>query len=294
MLKRKFDKTDLPWLLAQIEADPDDPNEYYKKVCPIYNSCGDYEASLAVSQARISRFPDRKGGYVTTLATVVALGEKQKAQALVQQILRIAPNYEYAKNILREFETRSLQGRINVSIKNKKWDDALEAMSTLIQIDPNDPRNHQQKITLLKDLGRQDDALKAIDILIQIQPNHPRNHQQRITLLKNLGRWDDAIAEIKNLIDLQLKLKEFDYLHINWRHLAALQCDVGDFNKALTAVDMAIRFSPNSDCKNRLKTFKQHIQDVRDTPHLSFAEEDNSATQPYGVDQNTGEEFVCD
>lgn len=84
-----------------------------------------------------------------------------------------------------------------------QFDDALEALSKAITIDPSDEGLFQAKITLLQSLNRTDEALAELDRLIEQQGVNRSLLLLKLSIVEDAGQIEPMILTLKALLEFE-------------------------------------------------------------------------------------------
>ena len=85
------------------------------------------------------------------------------------------------------------------------FDDALAAIETAVQLDPDSYRVHFNLGLILAELGRHDEALAAIETAVQLDPDSSMVQSNLGLILAELGRYDEALAAASRAIEIDPK-----------------------------------------------------------------------------------------
>ncbi|MBR3460284.1 MAG: tetratricopeptide repeat protein [Clostridia bacterium] len=155
---------------------------------------------------------------------------------------------------------------------NGEYESAREILQSLVEIEPNNAKFHNDLSYTLDELGRRDEALleskKAGELepdnveyrghildelghhdealierrkAVDIEPNNPRCHHDLGTTLYNLQRYDEALEEEQKAIELSPTNAKYHY----WR--GSMLMKIERYEEALFEAEKAIEFAPNND-----------------------------------------------
>ena len=117
---------------------------------------------------------------------------------------------------------------------NDEYEEALEAYTRSIELDPELTEAYRGRAGLLFGLGRYDEALIDVDKVLEWDPEDAALIAFRASILWYSGRLEDALAEMDRAIEV-----EPDNFGL-YNNRALMLSQNGEFERALADVDMAI------------------------------------------------------
>ena len=156
----------------------------------------------------------------------------------------------------------SLKNLINVHTKSGDYNGAIEALSELIQLDPNNPSYYYDRALLWKHNGDYESAVADLTRALELQPEHPRLLNELAWILSTCGA--DQIRNGRRSVELAQKAVE-----ITKRKnpqcldtLAAAYAETGQFDMAVKAQQQAISLLTNPEeieiLLTRLRLYVDH------------------------------------
>ncbi|MFC1564835.1 tetratricopeptide repeat protein [candidate division KSB1 bacterium] len=147
-------------------------------------------------------------------------------------------------------------------IQNKDLEKYIEKANIVIPLFKNNPVRQKGYITSLKNvyrqLGRYEEALEVVNRLLELDPDNKELADERIGLLKMTG-GSEAVKT-----DLEEKAKQYpDDLSYKWE-LVQIYEDESDHEKALTMLDqiLAIQKDDTDVLERKLRIYWDQMQDV--------------------------------
>lgn len=119
-----------------------------------------------------------------------------------------------------------------------RHEEAINAFSQAIKLDPNDCDTHFAKANALSEVDRRDDALSSLHCTIQLNPTHSKAHSICGLILSQQGLVDEARKSYQTALDLDPQ--DFQ----TWSNLGAALHSANKREEALIAYDKAISINP--------------------------------------------------
>jgi len=119
-----------------------------------------------------------------------------------------------------------------------EFEEAIEEFDKAIELDPNNPKYHNNKGNALYDLHNYQEAIEEFDKAIELDPNNPNYHNNKGNALLKLGRYEEAIEEF----DKAIELKPNNPSYHNNKGIA--QDDLHNYQEAIEEYDKAIELKP--------------------------------------------------
>jgi len=154
-------------------------------------------------------------------------GQREEAEKLYREILRIDPEHPDALHLL---------GAIGNETGDQEM--AVEYIRRAIALRPDIAEFHNSLGNALQAQGRLDEAVAAYRQALQLKPEYATAHSNLGTALKAQGRLDEAIASYRRALELQPQ-----YAAALCNLGGALQAK-GQLDEAVTACRQALAISP--------------------------------------------------
>jgi len=158
------------------------------------------------------------------------LGENEKAEAELRQVLAINPNIGEAQLQLAK-----------VLVAQKKYPEA-EALFARFQ---NDPRAFIDYIALKILEGHQDEAIQILKQRLSAQPNNQTLRFALGNVQARAGRYDDAISNFRKILSDNPNMNPAAKAEL-YTGIGGVQYQKGDLNAALASLTEASNLAPNS------------------------------------------------
>jgi tetratricopeptide (TPR) repeat protein len=123
--------------------------------------------------------------------------------------------------------------------QNKQYDNALELLYRVLEIDISNVYAYNNLGNVLKELNRLDEALANYDKAIAITSDYAEAYNNRGTVLKELNRLDEALANYDKAIEFK---SDYAEAYIN---RGTVLKKVNRLDEALANCDKAIEFKPD-------------------------------------------------
>lgn len=132
-------------------------------------------------------------------------GEFANAVKHLQQALRSDPdNSKYMKEIKRIRALESQKESANASFKAGKWNEAIEAYSSCLEIDPDNKafnaKLHCNRATALSKMNKHDEAIRDCDKALYYDPSYAKASLRKAACLRAIGGVEE----------LEQALREYD------------------------------------------------------------------------------------
>ncbi|NTW52808.1 MAG: tetratricopeptide repeat protein [Chlorobiaceae bacterium] len=187
-------------------------------------------------------------------------GEIEQAQALYQEVLRVAPDHAQAMHLSGVIASRSgdhlkavrLIGRAiatcpdnaafhfnlgNAYNRLKKFDAALASYDQAISINPDYSKAFTNRGIVLNELKRFDAALESYGKAISIKPDNQEAYSNRGVLLRELRHFDAALENFDKALSINPDFAEaFTNRGILFKELNQLDAALDSFDKAITII----------------------------------------------------------
>lgn len=137
----------------------------------------------------------------------------------------------------REAQLLYLLGTAEAQLGN--YAEAIQLLTSALQINPNIPSAYNSLGIALKEVGRLQDALQAYDRALNFSPGHPEVLNNRGVVLRELKRAPEAIASHEQAIRLR---PDFVEAHNN---LGIAHYDLKQYERAVQCYEHAIRLRPD-------------------------------------------------
>ena len=124
--------------------------------------------------------------------------------------------------------------------RNRRWEQAAELFSQLIDIDPDSPQSYRRLGDAYFRLGRWEDAEASYHSAVRLDSNDPLTFLHLGEVLAQQDRCEEAVEAFRRSISLHAG---------NWRshqQLGDALCRVGLFADAATAYEQALGLSPDN------------------------------------------------
>jgi len=95
------------------------------------------------------------------------------------------------------------KNRGNTLFKEGRHNEAIQAYSEAIRLDPNDYAFYTNRATCYSSLNKHQEALADADRAVQLKEDWMKGHYRRGVALAALGRWEDAIAPLRRALQLE-------------------------------------------------------------------------------------------
>lgn len=141
---------------------------------------------LATSEAQQAR------PHLIAAAAFKGMGRYADAGRATDMALTLAPD-----------DSRALNGKAGILLKQRRYADVLPLVERVIQIEPTNVDALLNLGVALQGLGRSLEALAAFDRLLAIKPNHASALMNRSSVLVALGRFEEALEAADAALNAQ-------------------------------------------------------------------------------------------
>src|SRR5581483_8233441 len=124
-------------------------------------------------------------------------------------------------------------------LANKQYEEALEVLSSAIQLTPNNSSLHSNMGYILIKLRRFYEALDILNTAIRLDPNNSHAFVNQGAALNGLGKFPEALEAFSHAIQLNPNNGNI------YRNIGYTLVRLEKFQEALDAFNHAIRFDPN-------------------------------------------------
>ncbi len=194
----------------------------------LYTQKGDFSKSLQLADDVLRTESNNLTAHLLRSSALIGLGERDKAKAELDTILKAQPNLADAKFQL---------GLVNYGEKNFKEADAIfREMETS---NPNDNRGLMGVLETQVAQKQYDLAIVAVENQLKRDPNRQDFRLALANVQVRAERYDDAIANFKQLVDKNNKSSD---LQIKLGETYRLK---GDLNAAIDSFRKANQLAPN-------------------------------------------------
>lgn len=175
----------------------------------IYAQQGELEKAVAENMEVVKKSPKDLNGHKNLALLYNQLGEREKALAEARRAWELAPEdqkpgleelinrlggkVESSSRTTSELQTYLTQGQ--KYLKEKKWTEAIEVYSKVLQLDPNSVQAHSALGYIYAKQGELEKAVRENLIVVQIAPQDYNSHKNLALLYNQLGQLSEALAE---------------------------------------------------------------------------------------------------
>jgi tetratricopeptide (TPR) repeat protein len=203
--------------------------EYHLQLGDALGNSGKCNLALAVYEEALGRAPKSEPALVALATCLAALGQYPRAEATLNQAVKLAPN------------DAALWVQLGLAeLAQAKTSDALAGFEKARQADPEMVEPYNLLGAILFESG---DAIGAEPILrdgIRVQPNFAPIHNNLGNLLSETGRFEEA------KVHFEAALRDQDhYLGARYNYALALK-RVGRLDEAQAQIEAILRANPNS------------------------------------------------
>ena len=190
----------------------------------------DYNQALVIN-------PNFPRGYIGRAYILYERGEKEQALDNLEKALAINPNSVVAL---------ILKGEILAYQTNPDWPGAIEAYSTALAVNPNDPDVLNNRCSAYVATQQLDLALADCDRGLQIQPNDASIYLTRGNIRLNKNNFEDAVQDYSRAIKINEQAGNAQLNQAAYSNRASALVNIGDFNGALNDINKAIEIKPDA------------------------------------------------
>ncbi|HEX5282215.1 MAG TPA: tetratricopeptide repeat protein [Micropepsaceae bacterium] len=122
----------------------------------------------------------------------------------------------------------------------KRGDDAINAFSRAIALEPGDAQSHIGHAVALSAMTRHDEALRAVDTALRLAPGNPVAWNSRANILLRLKRYEDALNSTDRILQLDSASAAA------WHNRGAALFGMKQFKEALAAYEKALAMDARS------------------------------------------------
>ncbi|MFO0905505.1 MAG: C39 family peptidase [Pirellulales bacterium] len=232
-----------------------------RRLCESFNQQGEYDRSLALLTAAVTRQPNDATTRTLLAETRWRIGDKQAAVEAVREAVKVDPGLSRGWDLLQ------------------RWTDALQTPEVprqtaraLTESHPGDARGWLALARMLDQRSEVDERLAAYDRAIELGPRNADAYDQKAETLAFVGRYDEAVAtcrppvfgahpptslrgreawiesergELKTAIErMRAVLEEEPFYYWGWSRMADWSQAVDDMPGYLQAAQWMVRLSP--------------------------------------------------
>ncbi|MFW9900969.1 MAG: tetratricopeptide repeat protein [Candidatus Thorarchaeota archaeon] len=215
------------------------PYNYIKIYCHL--TLAQFDEALVISNKLRNVFPDHPVSFITRALTlgykIVYQVDSEKTR--VDEVLR---NIDQAIELedIPTNKSKYLHFKSFILNQLNKFEDALEAIDTAIELDPKDLHIHWMKYNILHDSDRMDEALELVDEDIELFPEHKTKLlTHKSFLYKKMNRYNEGSKIVNELWEQN----EEDHHLLN--HKLYWHLYRGEKEEAIEAGRLLIKLDPN-------------------------------------------------
>ena len=149
---------------------------------------------------------------------------------------------------LNDFQlANQLLEQANNSLKSENYEEALEAYTEALAIDPGKATevNLNNLAAILGTLNRHEEALEKIEIALKYNSDSPGAWYNRALSLHSLDRYEEALESYDKALSIDTKSKDFK-VDFAWENRGLLLDILGRHEEALDSFEKALDLNPNN------------------------------------------------
>lgn len=223
----------LPMAKAAVTLNPDNIQGLRSLMLALF-SLGQYEQARICGQQLLSRSPDNANDHIQFARINADSGHNMVAIEHANKAISLDPDVKNANQVL-----------CAAYISLHRWDEAMEIASHALEIEAGNPSFTVMKASIMERQGQFNDAYELIKPLLRNdqRPNSGAIHLYA-RLAKRLNKQYDAVERLEKLLSVdQLPVS---ILNNTSSLLGEAYDDLGQYDKAFTAIDKANTIKPHS------------------------------------------------
>ncbi|MCE5278182.1 MAG: tetratricopeptide repeat protein [Planctomycetaceae bacterium] len=171
---------------------------------------------------------------------------EKTALAVLASVLAAQKNYAEAETVARKLEAVDKDSRTapyvlaNAYVGLRKWSQAIVALETLKLRRPLYPHSYQELARLYRQLGQDEKALPNLIELHRRTMNDPQYARQIAEICIAADKTDQALSYLRQVAQIN------PYEISAYESMAAIYRQVGQFDKAIEAIDNVCTLQPES------------------------------------------------
>jgi tetratricopeptide (TPR) repeat protein len=196
-----------------IQADPQFADALNAKGVVLTHQ-GQYDQALSMFEKASGLDPGQLGFRLNISLVHYLRGDRQKADALYQQLIAQDEAYEGLLDFLAEVGSAEEHYRIAVSyVQQEEYDRAIERLDQALRADPQMGDAYNTKAVALAYLGRYDEAYALLEEAEALLPSHPGIRLNMAIIRYLQGRRHEASVIYQQVIDMDERYAGFlDFL----------------------------------------------------------------------------------
>ncbi len=190
---------------------------------------GDYESAVRASARALQKRPNYPEARLVKGTALLRLRRPKDALVEFQAVLAVEPQ-----------NTDALGGKAGSLTGLRRFEEALRVCDETLKVNPDHARTLLNRSHALNSMGRFEEGLAAANRVITLLPDSFRAQVNRSASLANRGR----VAEARKAIEIAIELNPH-FSEAHYQHGAILSVIPGEEDKAIGAMQEAIRLDPN-------------------------------------------------